>query len=65
MTRNKMKSVAMMLKTIQAQESKEAAREKARQVTEELKEMKLSSATKKLRDGIEETLTYMNFPTRH
>ena len=36
----------MMLKAIHAQESKEAAREKARQVAEKLKEMKLSSAAK-------------------
>lgn len=48
-----------------AQESKEAAREKARQVAEKLKEMKLSAAPKKLQDGIEETLTYMDFPTQH
>ena len=63
--RNKMKPVAMMLKAIHAQESKEAAREKAIQVTEKLKEMKLRSAAKKLQDGIEETLTYMDFPTQH
>ena len=63
--RNKMKAVAMMLKAIHAQESKEAAREKARQVAEKLKEMKLNSAAKKLQDGIEETLTYMDFPTQH
>jgi transposase-like protein len=57
-----MKAVAMMLKAIHAQESKEAAREKACQVAEKLLEMKLSSAAKKLQDGIEETLTYMVFP---
>ncbi len=65
MSRNKIKSVAMMLKAIHAQESKEAAREKDRQVTEKLKEMKLRSAAKKLQDGIEETLTYMDFPTQY
>ena len=37
--RNKMKSVAMMLKTIHAQENKETTREKARQIIEKLKEM--------------------------
>lgn len=63
--RNKIKSVAMMLKAIHAQESKETAREKARQMADKLKEMKLNSAAKKLQDGIEETLTYMDFPTRH
>ena len=63
--RNKMKAVAMMLKAIHAQENKEAAREKAHQVAEKLKEMKLASAAKKLEDGMEETLTYMEFPSQH
>ena len=58
-------SVAMMLKAIHAQESKEAAKEKAVQVAEKLKEMKLSATAKKLQDGIEETLTYMDFPPQH
>lgn len=44
-----MKAVSMML-AIHAQESKETAREKARQDAEKLKEMKLSSAAKKLQD---------------
>ena len=30
-----------------------------------LKEMRLNTTTKKLEDGIEETLTYMNFPSQH
>ena len=63
--RNRMKAVSMMLKAIHSQESKEVAREKAAQVAEKLKEMKLSAAAKKLQDGIEETLTYMDFPTQH
>ena len=63
--RKKMKAVAMMLKAIHAQESREAAREKARQVAEKLQEMKLGAAAKKLQDGIDETLTYMEFPTQH
>lgn len=63
--RKKKKAVAMMLKAIHAQESKEAAREKARQVAAKLQEMKLTSAAKKLQDGIEETLTCMDFPTQH
>ena len=54
-----------MLKAIHAQENKESAREKATQVAEKLREMKLDSAAKKLQDGIEETLTYMDFPTQH
>jgi len=63
--RNKVKTVAMMLKAIHAQESKDAAREKALQVAEKLKEMKLASTAKKLEDGIEETITYMDFPYQH
>ena len=55
----------MMLKAIHAQESKEAARKKAREVVEKLREMKLNAAAKKLEDGIEETLTYMDFPSQH
>ena len=60
-----MKEVAMMLKAIHAQECKEAAREKAKQVAAKLREMKLSSAAKKLEDGIDETLSYMDFPSQH
>lgn len=63
--RNKMKTVPMMLKAIHAQESKEVAHEKAAQVAQKLREMKLASAAKKGEDGIDETLTYMDFPTQH
>ena len=63
--RNKMKTVALMLKAIHAQESQETAREKAIQVAEKLRVMKLSKAAKKVEDRIEETLTYMDFPTQH
>lgn len=63
--KNKMKEVSMMLKAIHAQESKEAAKEKAEQVAKKLREMKLSKAAQKVEDGIHETLTYMNFPYQH
>ena len=63
--RNRLREVTMMLKAIHAQESKEAARKKAREVAEKLKEMRLNAAAKKLEDGIEETLTYMDFPSQH
>lgn len=63
--KNKMKEVSMMLKAIHAQESKEAAKEKAQQVAQKLREMKLSKAAQKVEDGIHETLTYMNFPYQH
>lgn len=63
--RKKCKEVAKMLKAIHAQENKEAAREKAGQVIEKLREMKLSKAADKLEESIEETLTYMDFPSEH
>ena len=50
---------------ILAQESKEDAREKANQAADELRNMKLKEAVKKLENGIEETLAYMNFPYEH
>jgi len=63
--RSKMKEVAAMLKAIHAQESKEAAKEKAEAVAIKLREMKLKEAAKKIEDGILETLTYMDFPYAH
>lgn len=63
--RSRMKEVAAMLKAIHAQESKEAAREKAKAVAQKLREMKLKEAAQKIEEGIEETLTYMNFPYAH
>jgi transposase-like protein len=62
---NRMKDVAMMLKAIHSQECKEAARQKAAQVVEKLRSMKLGAAARKVEEGIEETLTYMDFPTQH
>lgn len=63
--RNKMRIVAMMLKAIHAQESKKSAREKAASVAQQLREMKLQSAARKVEESIEETLTYMDYPTEH
>jgi transposase-like protein len=63
--RTKIKAVTAMLKAIHAQESKEAARQKAKYVVEKLQEMKLKEAAKKVEDSIEETLTYMDFPSEH
>ena len=54
-----------MLKAIHAQESKKASREKAKAVIAELKAMKLPEAAKKVEAGIEETLTYCDFPSEH
>ena len=63
--RNRIREVTRMLKAIHAQESKEAARKKAKDVVEQLRAMKLKEAAKKVEDGIEETLTYMDFPSQH
>ena len=62
---SKVKIVAKMLKAIHAQESKKASREKAKAVVAELRAMKLKEAAKKVEDGIEETLTYCDFPSEH
>ena len=61
----KSRNVALMLKAIHAQESKEAARKKAEAVAEELRNIKLKEAAKKVCDSVEETLTYMSFPSEH
>ena len=63
--KSKAKHVAKMLKAIHAQESKKAAREKVKAVVAELKELKLKEAARKVEEGIEETLTYFNFPSEH
>ena len=60
-----MREVSRMLKAIHAQESKEAAQKKAKDVVEQLRAMKLKEAAKKVEDRIEETLTYMDFPSQH
>ena len=61
----KVRMVAMMLKAIHSQESRKSARLKAAQVAAELREMKLRAAAKKVEDSIEETLTFMDFPSQH
>ena len=63
--RKLMREVSMMLKAIHAQENREAALKKAESVAQRLKEMKLSAAAKKVEESIEETLTYMQFPSQH
>lgn len=60
--RFKVKLVAKILKANHAQESKKAAREKAKAVVKELRSMKLKEAAEKAEDSLEETLTYRDFP---
>ena len=63
--RKTVKEVSKMLKAIYAQEDKTAAKEKAKSVISRLREMKLNKAADKLENGLEETLTYMDFPSEH
>jgi transposase-like protein len=61
----KVKEVAAMLKAIHAQEDAKAAREKAAQIVEKLKAMKLGRAAEIVAAGVEETLSYYSFPSEH
>ena len=54
-----------MLKAIHAQENKNTACIKAQAVAQQLREMKLTAAAKKIETGIDETLTYMDYPAQH
>ena len=63
--RKHLREVTRMLKAIHAQESKAAVRKKVKDVVENLRAMRLGEAAKKVEEGIEETLTYMNFPSQH
>jgi len=63
--KGKVKTVAAMLKAIHAQEDRQAARRKAEDVVAKLEAMKLGKAAEIVREGVEETLSYMAFPTEH
>ena len=54
-----------MLKAIHAQEGVKEAREKATAVADKLDKMKLCKAAEKVRSGIDETLSYYDFPAEH
>lgn len=61
----KVKEVAAMLKAVHAQEDRQAAKEKARQIVEKLRAMKLAKAAEIVESGIEETLSYYALPPEH
>ena len=63
--RRKVKHGAMMLKAIHVSEDREAAMEKSKAVIKKLNAQKLRQAAQKVKDGIEETLTYYHFPSAH
>lgn len=61
----KVRPVADMLKAIHAQEDKESARRKASDVVAKLGSMKMTKAAELVERGIEDTLTYYDFPSEH
>ena len=61
----KVKQVALMLKAIHAQESLEAAREKASRIVEQLHAMRLRKAAEWVEENIDETLSYYRYPQTH
>lgn len=63
--KGKVKSVARMLKAIHASEDKQAAREKAQAVIKKLKAQKLNKAAQIVREGINDTIAYYDFPDAH
>ena len=63
--KGKVREVAAMLKAIHAQENKQEAIRKAGSVAKKLETMKLGKAAKLLSEGIEETLSYYDFPEQH
>lgn len=63
--KGKVKAVVAMLKAIHAQEDCKEALKKAVVVVKKLEEMKLAKAAGIVRDGIEETLRYYEFPSEH
>ena len=65
MPTGKVKEVAAMLKAIHAQEDAHAAKEKALQVVEKLRLMRLAKAAEIVENGINETLSYYSMPPEH
>jgi len=63
--RDKLGTVATMLKAIHAQEDRVAAEEKAEAVATKLELMKLRAAAATVRAGYAETLGYMKYPPKH
>ena len=61
----KVKEVAAMLKAIHAQEDAKAAKEKAHQVVEKLRAMRLAKAAEIVENGIDETLSYYYLLPEH
>ncbi|MCR5259461.1 MAG: IS256 family transposase [Desulfovibrio sp.] len=63
--KGKAKTVANMLKAIHAQESREEAIKKAKEVVAKLREIKLEKAALCVENGAEDTFSYYYFPCEH
>ncbi|MEM1370038.1 MAG: IS256 family transposase [Cyanobacteria bacterium P01_H01_bin.15] len=63
--RGKMREVAAMLKAIHAQENREAAEGKSKDVIKKLQAMKLRAAAELVEKSIHETLAYYAYPPQH
>ena len=61
----KVRDVAHMLKAIHAQESREAAEQKARTIIADLRASKMSKAAELVEQAVNETLSYYAFPDIH
>lgn len=61
----KVREISHMLKAIHAQESREAAQEKAASVVADLRRLKLRKAAELVEAHIDETLSYYGFPDSH
>ena len=63
--RGKVREVAAMLKAMHAQESRESAEDKCKDVVKKLKAMKLRSAAELVETSAHETFTYYGYPPQH
>jgi transposase-like protein len=63
--RGKVREVAAMLKAIHAQESREVAESKSKDVIKKLKAMKLKAAAELVEKSIHETFSYFAYPPQH
>jgi len=61
----KVREISHMLKAIHAQESRQAAQEKAATVVEDMRRQKLGKAAELIETHIDETLSYYSFPDSH
>ena len=61
----KLREVALMLKAIHAQEDREAAQVKAREVAAKLRDLRLTKVADWLEATVDETLVYYAFPNEH